>query len=193
MTKLSLVARISLNIIGVYFIVCWLDSVSLIFGYFSSTAYVPAYTYKIIFILLVIHILVLLVPYYIFIRKGASIWAIPANTVETQITQLWIQAVLRLAFVFCGVMILIYNFSFNEETIFFLITSPRKIVDMIVMGYIDPMFKRTSGLYISIIINVIKVILGVYLLLGAQRIVKWQTKKLIDESVPIKIPDTSES
>jgi len=57
------------------------------------------------------------------------------------------------------------------------VVAPKIIVSMIVYKYVDGVFYMPGRDWIQLIVNLARVILGIYLVLGAPRFVRWQMNK----------------
>jgi hypothetical protein len=180
-TKFHLIAKVIFNILGIYFLHQYLN----LFGYFayqighavyletSALAAKPLIAAAVLIILLVVFCNVFI------IRNG---WILrlagPVREDERQVTDRQILTGLRLGFVFCGVLIIVYNATFIADALPFLIHGPKILVDMIVYKYIHDMFNIPFYVYLRGFARICKLALGIYLAFGAPHFVKWQMKKL---------------
>jgi len=83
----------------------------------------------------------------------------------------------RVVLVLCGLLILAGRIEFLVRTVAFIVVAPKIIVSMIVYKYVDGVFYMPGRDWIQLIVNLARVILGIYLVLGAPRFVRWQMNK----------------
>jgi hypothetical protein len=83
----------------------------------------------------------------------------------------------RVVLVLCGLLILAGRIEFLVRTVAFIVVAPKIIVSMIVYKYVDGVFYMPGRDWIRLIVNLARAALGIYLVLGAPRFVRWQMDK----------------
>ena len=87
-----------------------------------------------------------------------------------------IQAVggFRIVLVFCGLLILSGRTEILIRAAAFIVVAPKIIVNMIASKSVDKVFYMPGRSWVGLIVNLAKAALGIYLILGAPRFVRWQ-------------------
>jgi hypothetical protein len=83
----------------------------------------------------------------------------------------------RIVLVFCGLLILAGRIEFLVRAAAFIVVAPKIIVNMIVYRYVDTVFYMSGREWLRLIVNLARAVLGIYLVLGAPRFVRWQVGK----------------
>lgn len=187
-TKFHLIAKVIFNILGIYSLYLCLSQ----FGYLAYQKYYPGHTETLTLVVKTLIaatvLIILLVVFYnvFFTRNGWFLrLAGPVREDERPVTDRQILTGLRLGFVFCGVLIIVYNAAFIADVFMFLIRGPKILVDMIVYKYVHDMFNIQFYVYLREFTGICKVALGIYLAFGAPHFVKWQMKKLRQSATKI--------
>ncbi len=180
-TKFHLIAKIVLNILGTYSFISCLN-ILMHFTYFNDTLsshealYFWIEEYAII-VLICLICLVILKYFYLNDKWIIKIVGLTKDD-EKPVSELSILAGLRFSYVFCGMMIIVFNLNFIIESLFFLVNGPRILAEMAIHKYIHEMFKMPFESYFNIVITLFKILFGFYLVLGAKKFVNWQVKRL---------------
>jgi hypothetical protein len=185
MTKFHLIAKVTLNILGIY-------SLYLCLSQFGYLAFYPGQTGTLVWVvktLIATTVLVILLAVFynvFFVRNGWILRMVgEVQGCEQPVSDKQILAGLRLGLVFCGVLIIVYNADFITKVPMFLIYGPKILVDMIVYKYVDNMFNISIYAYLRGFTAICKLALGIYLAFGAPHFVKWQMKKLRQSAAKI--------
>jgi hypothetical protein len=173
MTKYHLIAKIVLLIVGVQVLVLLMNSLSLVFVVHRELS--NPYRTILTFSLFIICTL-LIVYYVIFKNDGLASW-IEGFILEGEpiVSGLWVIACFRAAMFFCGAMIIAHNIDFICNILSFIIEIPgmiicKEIFDKEFFYWLFHPVRRNP-------VDYFKLILGIYLILGAPHIVKAQIKR----------------
>jgi len=104
----------------------------------------------------------------------------PDDESELPVSHIHVLAGLRVVLLFCGLIVLAAHIGFLLRAGAFLAVGPKIIVNMIVYEYIDKHFYMPVSFWARLITDLCEAALGIYLVLGAPRFVRWQ----IDEFYP---------
>jgi len=83
----------------------------------------------------------------------------------------------RVVLLFCGLLVLAGRIEILIRAAAFVTVAPRIIVNMIVYKYIDEVFYMPVSSWARLIADLSGAALGIYLVLGAPRFVRWQMSK----------------
>lgn len=83
----------------------------------------------------------------------------------------------RVVLLFCGLLVLAGRIEILIRAVAFIAVAPKMIVNMIVYKHIDEVFYMPVRSWIRLIVSIAKAALGIYLVLGAPRFVRWQMSK----------------
>ncbi|MCK4293081.1 MAG: hypothetical protein KAY65_07775 [Planctomycetes bacterium] len=83
----------------------------------------------------------------------------------------------RVVLVLCGLLILGCRIEILVRAAAFIVVAPKIIVNMIVYKHVDKVFYMAVSTWVRLIVNLCKTALGIYLVLGAPRFVRWQMDK----------------
>jgi len=83
----------------------------------------------------------------------------------------------RVALVFCGLLILSGRIEILIRVAAFIVVAPKIIVNMIIHKHVDGVFYMPGRSWLRLIISLAKAALGIYLVLGAPRFLRWQMSK----------------
>jgi len=173
MTKYHLIAKIVLVIVGVQILVLLIDSLFLAFVVHRELSN----PYKTILTFSLFIICTLLIVYYVIFKDDRLAGWIEGFVAEGEpiVSCLWVIAGLRAAMFFCGVIIIAYNIEFICNVLSFIIEIPamiirREIFDKAFFYWLFNPYQRNPSDYF-------KVILAIYLILGAPHILRSQIKR----------------
>jgi len=93
------------------------------------------------------------------------------------VSRIGVLAGLRVVLLFCGLIVLAGHIGFLLRAGAFLAVGPKIITNMIVYKYIDKDFYMPVSAWVRLIADVCGAALGIYLVLGAPRFVRWQMSK----------------
>ncbi len=180
-TKFHLIAKMVFNILGIYSFI-WCLNIFMNFTYFNNTlgsqdafhVWIVKYATAVF-----IGFIVFIILKYFFLNDKwiIKIAGLPEEG-EKPLSELSIFAGLQLSFIFCGIIIIVYNLNFIIDFLFFLVNGPKILIEMVIYKFIHEMFKMPFESYFHIVVTLFKTIFGLYLVLGAKKIVNWQAKKL---------------
>ena len=183
MTKMHLLARFVLTVLGIFVIVALLDSINVLakthFGSPSSGVTAPK-----LVLLGVLSCVGCMLTYYFLFNSDSLVAKMvgPISEERLAVELIWIIAGFRLVFFLCGLLIMRDSIWFLIRAGVFLITSPKVLVDMIVYKYVDEIFRLDFYEWLQLFVKACKAALGIYLILGAPHFVHRQIRKL--ESYP---------
>ncbi len=174
MTKYHLIARATINIVGIWFLVRLLDIFYFCYGPSSSSVNIYPFIVFALFIGLL-----LLITFYILFYTDTWVEKITGFVGEKKpaVSDVWIAAFLRVGFFLCGLLIASSSMVFIVDVVSFLVRGPRIIINMIVYRYVDSIFYQSLGIYIFKFSRLLKAAFGIYLLFGAPSLVKLQIRR----------------
>lgn len=131
------------------------------------------------FLLFVTIFSILFFPSYYLIFKSdrlAEMITGPLSEKEIAVTKIHIVTYFRVMLFFCGIVIIFNSMEFLVQSAIFMLEGPRVVIQSFVQNEfsaISMSFSNWAGLFA----NLCKVVLGIYLVLGAPHFVRWQLKK----------------
>ena len=93
------------------------------------------------------------------------------------VSRIWAVGGFRVVLVFCGLVILSGRIEILIRAVAFIVVAPKIIVNMIVSKSVDKVFYMPGWSWVRLIVDLAKAALGIYLILGAPRFVRWQMSK----------------
>lgn len=179
MSKMYLIAKLALTILGVYVLVQFFNNLYILLrmclraqpsaGYAEAiVAFVIGCSFPCIF------------AYYLLFKSDKLAKKIVGSGYENggAVDNIWIVAGFRAVFFLCGALIISGSINFIINAVAFAIYCPKIIVDMIVYKYIDEVFSMPFETWLRLFVRSCKAALGIYLLLGAPRFLRRQIKKI---------------
>ena len=83
----------------------------------------------------------------------------------------------RVVLLFCGLLVLSGRIEILIKALAFIVVAPKIIVNMIIHKYVDGVFYMPARSWLRLIVDLVKAALGIYLILGAPRFLRWQMSK----------------
>ncbi|HUT31689.1 MAG TPA: hypothetical protein VMX13_18015 [Sedimentisphaerales bacterium] len=188
MTKMHLIARIMLTVLGIYLLVQLFDSLHVLLitnmGPQFSRGSTPG-----LLVFLIYPVIACSIVHYLLFRPDKLVRKMVGTTddIPDCVDSIWIAAGFRLVLVFCGILITSRNIEFLVNSVAFLVYGPKLIVEMIVYKYIDKTFDMPLYAWLTIVAKLLKGALGIYLLLGAPQYLQWQIDKFDTHAGPVNL------
>lgn len=172
MNKMQTLAKILLAVLGIYTLLKSLPQLASYFVMFSfnSLGDCSIIGKILMFLWLLLHTAFILVIAYQLLFRG-RFWAekiVGEKFDESQKDVLSLPAAYRLAFVICGILIIFWALSYVPR--FFVILYTR---------FQQGMFHNSSD-WLTLLIIMVQLTIGIYLLCGAPHFVRWQVKKSLE-------------
>lgn len=186
MTKMHLIARIMLTILGIHLLVQLFDSLHVLL-ISSMGPQFPWGSTPGLLVFLIFPLIACSIVHYLLFRPEKLVRKMvgPTDNITDSTDPIWIAAGFRLVLVFCGILITSRNIEFLVDSVVFLVYGPKLIVEMIVYKYIDKTFDMPLYAWLTIVAKLLKGALGIYLLLGAPQYVRWQMDKFDTHAGPV--------
>lgn len=83
----------------------------------------------------------------------------------------------RIVLAFCGLLVLSGTIELLIRAAAFIVVAPKIIVNMIINKCVDGVFYMPAWSWLRLIVDLAEAALGIYLVLGAPRFVRWQMSK----------------
>lgn len=177
MTRMHIIAKIALALIGVrllvsllYFTSFYMRTVGAGFQ-IAPFARIPAFGVTLLVRCAVVYFLVFRNDWLVKMLVG------PEERSAQHADRTWLVVGFRLTLYFCGVMVLAGCIDFLISGVAFIIYGPRVLIDMIIHRYVDDIFAIGIYGWLEWLSGLCRTTLGVYLVLGAPHFVRWQMKK----------------
>jgi len=172
MTKMQLIARLALTALGVLVLVESLRYIQLVGT--MGPGWAPS-----LFCLGIFLLLSFLACRFLFWSDAWVVRMIGAADEEDAPPVSRIRAVggFRVVLLFCGLLALSGRIEFLIRAAAFIAVAPKIIVNMIVYKCVDKVFYMPVSSWVRLIGNLYRASLGIYLVLGATRFVRWQMSK----------------
>jgi hypothetical protein len=177
MTKMYLLAKLTLTILGIFILLDFLSYLEL------PSRLTKGYSDAVVGPLLVT--VVSLAPlcilaYYLLFKSDNLARKMVGSTNEdsSDVSRIWVVTGFRLTMFLCGVLIISGSIEFLVRVAGFVIVGPRLIINMIFYKYIDTAFRLGFREWLRLFVDVCRAVLGIYLVLGAPRFVRWQIRNL---------------
>jgi hypothetical protein len=194
MTKMHLIARIILTVLGVYLVVQLLDNAPMFLQSTMQSPFSFDNSARILIFLLFLASGFAIIYYLLFTPDRLVQKMIGSTEDITDFADpIWIATAFRLALVLFGILITARNIDFIVNTAAFLIYGPKLIVEMIVYKYIDKTFDMPLCAWLTIVARLLKTALGIYLLFGAPQYVRWQIEKSHTQAGPANLGTQTDS
>ena len=171
MTKMHLIAKLALTILGVFIFIESMRYVQLLAS--MGDKWGPPVCSLAIFLLLSALACRMLFWSNAWVERMIA----PGDEDMPPVSCIWAVAGFRIALVFCGLLIFSGGFEILIRTAVFTVVAPKIIVNMIVYKCVDEVFYMPGRSWLRLIVNLAKAALGIYLVLGAPRFVRWQMGK----------------
>ncbi|MHC4648813.1 MAG: hypothetical protein ACYTBJ_25430 [Planctomycetota bacterium] len=184
MTKMHLIAKIMLVVVGIHLLVQLLNSVHVLL--ISSTGpHVSLGSWPAMLVFLMFVAVSCSIVYYLLFRQDKLVRKVAGIADEDTgfVAPVWVSGGFRLTLVLCGILIIAGSIEFLINAGAFVIHGPRLIIEMIIYKYIDESFTMPLYAWIGLFAKLLKTLLGIYLLLGAPQYVQWQINRLNNHSV----------
>lgn len=194
MTRMHLIARIILTVLGVYLLVQILDSAPMLlqsstYWHSSDDRFVSVIPFLLIF-----PFGFAVIYYLLFTQAGVVRKMVGSTDSVTDLADaIWTATGFRLALVSFGILITARNIDFIVNAVAFLVYGPPVVVQMIVYKYIDKIFDMPLYAWLTIAARLSKTVLGIYLLFGAPHYVKWQIEKSHAWAGPIVLREPTDN
>jgi hypothetical protein len=172
MTKMHLIAKLALTALGVLVLVESLRYIQL------AGAMGPGWAPS-LFCLGIFLLLSFMAYRFLFWSDASVERMIDAADEEDAppVNRIWAVGGFRVVLAFCGLLVLSGAIEFLIRAAAFVTVAPRIIVNMIVHKYVDEVFNMPTWSWLRLIVNLAEAALGIYLVLGAPRFVRWQMSK----------------
>jgi len=171
MTKMQLIAKLALTMLGVFIFV---ESVS----YFWLVGSPKDGWWSILYVFGIFLLLSFLACRMLFWSDAWMERMIGAEDEDTHVaSSMAVVGGFHVVLVLCGLLILGRRIEILVRAVAFIVVAPKIIVSMIVYKYVDAVFYMPGRHWLRLIVNLAKVAFGIYLVLGAPRFVRWQMDK----------------
>jgi len=177
MTKMYLLAKLTLTILGVFILLDFLSYLEL------PSRLTKGYSDAVVgpFLVTVGSLAPLcILAYYLLFKSDNLARKMVGSTNEDSrdASRIWVVTGFRLTMFLCGVLIISGSIEFLVRVAGFVIVGPRLIINMIFYKYIDTAFRLGFREWLRLFVDVCRAVLGIYLVLGTPHFVRWQIRKL---------------
>jgi len=94
-----------------------------------------------------------------------------------QVSRVSVVGGFRVVLLFCGLLVLSGTIELLIRAAAFIVVAPKIIVNMIINKCVDGVFYMPAQSWLRLIVDLAEAALGIYLVLGAPRFVRWQMSK----------------
>jgi len=171
MTKMHLIAKLALTVLGVLVLVESLRYIRLVGT--VGPGWVPSLCSLGICLLLSVLACRLLFWSDAWVERMIG----PADEDVPAVSRIRAVGGFRVVLLFCGLLVLSGRIEILIRAAAFITVAPKIIVNMIVYKHVDKVFYMPVSTWVRLIVNLCKTALGIYLVLGAPRFVRWQMSK----------------
>jgi hypothetical protein len=171
MTKMHLLSKLALTVLGVLVLVESLRYIRLVGT--VGPGLVPSLCSLGIFLLLSVLACRLLFWCDAWVERMIG----PADQDAPPVSRIRAVGGFRVVLLFCGLLVLADRIEILIRAVAFITVAPRIIVNMIVYRHIDKVFYMPVSSWARLIADLCGAALGIYLVLGAPRFVRWQMSK----------------
>jgi len=178
MTKMHLMAKLTLTILGIFVLVEFLNNLN-IGASMSFRRGLSEVTATGIIALLIASAVPCVLAYHLLFNSDRWATKIVGSTSENvgALNRLWIVSGFRLPLFLCGLLIISGSTQFIIDTLHFVICMPALILDLVVFKIPNEIFYMPFYRWVQILIKICKAVLGIYLILGAPQFVRWHVRK----------------
>ena len=171
MTKMQLMAKLALTMLGVFLFV---ESVS----YFWLVGSPKDRWWPMLYVFGIFLLLSFLACRMLFWSDAWMERMIGAEDEHTHVvSSMAAVGGFRVVLILCGLLILGCRIEILVRAVAFIVVAPKIIVSMIVYKYVAAVFYMPGRHWLRLIVNLAEVAFGIYLVLGAPRFVRWQMDK----------------
>ena len=178
MTKMELLAKLTLTMLGIFVLVELLNYLLIppVDGFNHRTGEVVVSEMLVLIVFL--GAMCLLVDRLLFhsgkwAKKVVGDCSEGTGTVKVD----WVVASFRITLLFCGLLIMSGSIDFLLSCLAFVMRFPKVPEGIIMFRGVDSSLSMSPYAWMQLFIEVCKVTLGTYLILGAPRFVRWHIKK----------------
>ncbi len=173
MTKMQLIAKLVLTLLGLFLLAQFLENAHLIVVHVFSGHNAMHPVLGVFLVALYCSVSCLLLWCLLFENKWAQKMIGPTYAGRESLDVTWVAAGFRLVFFFCGAMMIPGSVSFLLKAAEFAFTGPRVVIHMIIYRYVDRVFLKEWDEWLHLVLNVVRTLLAVYMVLGAPHYVRW--------------------
>jgi len=178
MTKMHLMAKLTLTVLGIFVFIQFLKSLNMgvVITFERGLSEVQVSQ---IMVLIISSAIFCLLAYYLLFKSDRWATKIVGSASENvgALNRLWIVSGFRLPLFLCGLLIISGSTQFIIDTLHFVICIPELILDLVVFKIPNEIFYMPFYRWVQILIKICKAVLGIYLILGAPQFVRWQVRK----------------